>query len=249
MVIKLEVYHLLSGLALLGIFLFIRKYLLQKRKDKSGRQGELVVDRKLRFWLGWGNAKVYDNVTFITVSGGTTQIDHVVISRKGIFCIETKNLNGELKGDLNDKSWQHYNRVGHKNFIYNPLMQNDAHIRHLANVLKVDTSSIEGFVTNVGDAKLKGGINPLFGKQPIENGTGFIVKLALRNNRKFSKSEVGKFKELLDKKIRDVNFNIDSQHKKNVRRAKGVSNLDFFANYLSFMVIVLFIFMLYKIFS
>ena len=38
----------------------------------------------------------------ITVAGCTTQIDHVVLSRKGIFCIETKNLNGELKGDVED---------------------------------------------------------------------------------------------------------------------------------------------------
>ncbi len=86
----MEIYHLLTGLTLIGIFLYIRKYLVQKKKDKLGRQGELKVDRKLRFWLGWSGAKVYDGVTFMTVSGGTTQIDHIVLSRKGIFCIENK---------------------------------------------------------------------------------------------------------------------------------------------------------------
>lgn len=244
----MEVYHLLFGLALLGVILYIRKYLVQKRKDKIGRQGERIVSRKLRFWFGWSGSKVYDNVTFMTVSGGTTQIDHVVLSRKGIFCIETKNLSGELKGDVEDKSWLHYNKVGKKNIVYNPLMQNEAHINHLAKVLEVDPSLIDGYVTNVGDAKLKGNINPIFGKTAIEKGTGFIVKLAFRSSGKFSKDELKSFKEVLDEKIKDVDRNIDSKHKDYVRKIKGDSSLDFIESYLYFVIGVLILFMLYKTF-
>ncbi|EPF6483029.1 nuclease-related domain-containing protein [Acinetobacter baumannii] len=244
----MEIYHLLTGLTLIGIFLYIRKYLVQKKKDKLGRQGELKVDRKLRFWLGWGGAKVYDGVTFMTVSGGTTQIDHIVLSRKGIFCIETKNLNGELKGDVDDKNWLHWNKRGDKNIIYNPIFQNHAHIKHLARVLKVDSSQVEGFVTNVGDAKLKGNINPMFGKAAIEKGTGFILKLFFRSNGKFTKDDVNVFKELLDEKIKDVDENIDGKHKDYVRKIKGDSTLDFVLNYLYFCIFVVVLFFIYKMF-
>lgn len=244
----MEVYHLLLGLTLFGVFLYIRKYLLQKRKDKIGRQGELIVDRKLRFWLGWGGAKIYDNVTFMTVSGSTTQIDHVVLSCKGIFCIETKNMNGLIKGDVEDKSWLHYNKAGKKNIVYNPVMQNEGHIRHLSKVLNVDESCIEGFIVNVGDAKLKGNINPFFGKGPIQKGTGFIMKLSFRSSGKFNKAELTKFKELLDQKIKDVDRNIENKHKEYVRKIKGDSSLDFLANYLYFVGGVLILFMFYKLY-
>lgn len=244
----MQIYHLIFGLTLLGIFLYIRSYFVQKKKNKAGRQGEIIVDRKLRFWLGWSGAKVYDDVTFMTVSGGTTQIDHVVLSRKGIFCIETKNLNGDLKGNVDDKNWLHWNKRGDKNIIYNPIFQNHAHIKHLARVLKLETSQVEGFVTNVGDAKLKGNMNPMFGRAAIEKGTGFILKLFFRSSSKFSKEEVNQFKELLDEKIKDVDLNIESKHKDYVRKIKGDTSLSFLLNYLYFCIFVIILFVVYKMF-
>lgn len=184
----------------------------------------------------------------MTVSGGTTQIDHVVLSRKGIFCIETKNLNGDLKGNVDDKNWLHWNKRGDKNIIYNPIFQNHAHIKHLARVLKLETSQVEGFVTNVGDAKLKGNMNPMFGRAAIEKGTGFILKLFFRSSSKFSKEEVNQFKELLDEKIKDVDLNIESKHKDYVRKIKGDTSLSFLLNYLYFCIFVIILFVVYKMF-
>ena len=244
----MEIYHLITGLTLMGVFLYGKRYFVQKKKNKLGRLGEIKVDRRLRFWLGGSGAKVYDDVTFMTVSGGTTQIDHIVLSRKGIFCIETKNLNGELKGNVDDKNWLHWNKRGDKNIIYNPIFQNHAHIKHLSKVLKVDTSQVEGFVTNVGDAKLKGNINPMFGKAAIEKGTGFILKLFFRSNGKFTKDEVINFKELLDKKINDVDDDIDGKHKDYVRKIKGNTPLNFVLNYLYFCIFVIILFFVYKMF-
>ena len=36
---------------------------------------------------------------------GTTQIDHIVVSKYGLFAIETKNYRGEIYGDDNRKEW------------------------------------------------------------------------------------------------------------------------------------------------
>lgn len=244
----MDVLLLLLGLVVLGLFLYIRNHFILKKKKEFGRQGEIIVDRKLRFWLGWGGARVYDDVTFMTASGNSTQIDHVVICRKGIFCFETKNLNGVLKGNVADQNWTHINRKGKKNIIYNPIFQNNSHIKHLSKVLKVNVSDIDGFVTNVGDAKLKGDINPLIGKAAIEKGTWFIVKLWLRSSSKFSKEDVKQYANLLDVRVKEVDDNFEGKHVKYVRKMKGNSTLNSVLNYLYFVCVVLILFMLYKMF-
>ena len=45
---------------------------------------------------------IIDDVVLRT-DRGTTQIDHVVVSRYGVFAIETKNYRGEIYGDDNRK--------------------------------------------------------------------------------------------------------------------------------------------------
>ena len=45
----------------------------------------------------------------ITANGYHNQIDHVVVSKYGIFCIETKQYNGYITGSKWDKNWvRHY---------------------------------------------------------------------------------------------------------------------------------------------
>ncbi|MFS0873970.1 nuclease-related domain-containing protein [Paenibacillus xylanilyticus] len=62
---------------------------------------------------------------------GYSQIDHVVISPFGLFVIETKNYNGEIKGTRKDKYWRVNNRFN----MFNPLKQNYGHIKALEHVL------------------------------------------------------------------------------------------------------------------
>jgi hypothetical protein len=63
---------------------------------------------------------------------GFSQIDHVVITPYGLFVIETKNYNGEIKGLREDSYWTVSNRFK----MYNPLKQNYGHIKALASMLK-----------------------------------------------------------------------------------------------------------------
>ncbi|HZG88053.1 nuclease-related domain-containing protein [Paenibacillus sp.] len=62
---------------------------------------------------------------------GFAQIDHVVVTPYGLFVIETKNYNGEIKGGREDRQWS----VGGRFKMYNPLKQNQGHIKALENVL------------------------------------------------------------------------------------------------------------------
>ena len=79
--------------------------------------------------------RVINNLLLQTSSGGTTQIDHVVISEYGIFVIETKFYKGWIYGGENSEYWTQ-NIFGHKYSLRNPIHQNEGHIRVLKHLLK-----------------------------------------------------------------------------------------------------------------
>ena len=74
-------------------------------------------------------------------NGTTTQIDHILISDKGLFVIETKNFNGWIFGSQNSKYWTQviYKR---KEKFYNPSWQNSGHIKELRHFLGDSFSDI-----------------------------------------------------------------------------------------------------------
>lgn len=64
----------------------------------------------------------------------TTQIDHIVISCYGIFCIETKGYKGKIYGKEFSNQWTQY-LYGKKYYFMNPILQNYAHIKSLEAIL------------------------------------------------------------------------------------------------------------------
>ena len=70
----------------------------------------------------------------LNLDGWTSQIDHVVVSRYGIFVIETKNYKGWISGGENSDNWTQ-NIYGHKYQLRNPVYQNESHVKALKKVL------------------------------------------------------------------------------------------------------------------
>lgn len=63
-----------------------------------------------------------------------TQIDHVVVSIYGIFCIETKSHAGNIYGFLKSETWKQY--LAHQIFpLYNPYKQNYGHIKAIEKLI------------------------------------------------------------------------------------------------------------------
>ena len=78
--------------------------------------------------------QIFRNVYLPTKNGKTSEIDLLVVSKKGIFVFEVKNYGGNIYGDANRPNWLQY--IGHqKNFFYNPLLQNKNHVKHLREFL------------------------------------------------------------------------------------------------------------------
>lgn len=67
-------------------------------------------------------------------NGQTTQIDHLLISPKGIIVIETKNYKGWITGSEHSQYWTQTN-FKRKDKLYNPIWQNSGHIKALETVL------------------------------------------------------------------------------------------------------------------
>ena len=112
--------------------LLIRYQWRRHRTDRIGREGERKVARKLR-WLNHKKYHVYNNI-LLPNGNRTSQMDHVIVSRYGIFLLETKNYNGRIIGSERSEYWTQY-LWGHKEQLRNPLRQNYGHVLALRALL------------------------------------------------------------------------------------------------------------------
>ncbi|MBE9578915.1 MULTISPECIES: nuclease-related domain-containing protein [Moraxella] len=85
---------------------------------------------------------------------GITQIDHIYISKFGIFVVETKNYQGWIFGKVHDKKWVQ-NIYGKKQFFQNPLHQNYRHIKALEKTLNLTNDYFHSVIVFAGNCELK----------------------------------------------------------------------------------------------
>lgn len=103
-------------------------------KKFIGLAGEFWVKRELKKLSD--EYLVINDIMIKTKDGSTHQIDHVVISKYGIFVIETKQYNGYIKGNDYDKRWLIKNGKK-KIYVNNPLHQNYGHVKSLEEILNL----------------------------------------------------------------------------------------------------------------
>jgi len=128
-----------------GVFLLV--WLKSKIPSLKGNFGERFVSKKL-FDLDPEHYRVLDDLLLPSHgSTQTTQIDHVVVSNYGIFCIETKFYSGWIFGNARQQYWTQV-IYRHKEKFYNPLWQNYGHIKALEVIIRpvFPKALIKGFV-------------------------------------------------------------------------------------------------------
>lgn len=99
------------SLLVIAVVFFIGLYLIKHRRSfpiYKGKVGEEWVHNILMELPD--EYYVMDDVVLRTEKG-TTQIDHIVISKYAVFVIETKNYSGEIFGDDNNKEWTQKNDI------------------------------------------------------------------------------------------------------------------------------------------
>lgn len=109
----------------------------------KGWKGELKT--KFISWLFLNKEyQVFDNI-IISTSRGSTQIDHIAVSKYGVFVIETKDKTGWIFGGSNQEQWTQV-IFDTKYKFQNPLRQNYGHTKSLSEFLKIDHSKIHSLI-------------------------------------------------------------------------------------------------------
>lgn len=165
-------------LVLIGLFA-----LLCKNPSFKGWIGESIVNVYGWFALDHKEYHVLRDVTIAT-RDGTTQIDHIIVSRYGIFVIETKNMKGWIYGSETQRQWTQviYRK---KTKFMNPLHQNYGHIKALSELLGIDEEHIDSVIAFVGDHTFK---TPMPGN--VKSGLGCFDYIKSRLQHVFDQEEI-----------------------------------------------------------
>lgn len=95
-----------------------------------------IGEKEVAFFLSKLDSEKYKvmNNLKVDIDREKTQIDHLVISNYGIFVIETKNYKGRIYGDESTNYWT---QIFYEDKIkfYNPIRQNDLHVKVLKDIL------------------------------------------------------------------------------------------------------------------
>ena len=176
------------------LFVGVLTILLRSNYVK-GWFGELFVNLLARFRLDKKTYHLINNVTLPT-EDSTTQVDHIIVSKYGLFVVETKHLTGWLYGSENNAEWtqQIYK---HKNTFQNPLRQNYRHTKVLEEILGLMPNKIFSIIVFVGDSTFKT-VMP----ENVTYASGYIKYIKSKTEPLFGEFEVQDIKT----KIKEYRF-------------------------------------------
>lgn len=150
--------------------------LLTPSAEQIGSLGERITARRLNR-LRSDDYLVLNDLLIRDWNGETTQIDHVVVSRYGIFVIETKCYKGWIFGHENNRVWTQSLFTGRRWFggseqhkFRNPIKQNWRHIYVLAEVLELPKRLLHNVVVFSGESEFKTEVpeNVMFDNDVVE---------------------------------------------------------------------------------
>jgi hypothetical protein len=111
----------------------------------KGWFGETMINTFLPMKLGRKGYRFFKDVTLPTSDGRTTQIDHIVVARYGVFVMETKNWRGRIFGSADDATWTQ--KFARSSFPHqNPLRQNHKHVKVLQELLQLPDNAFKSVV-------------------------------------------------------------------------------------------------------
>lgn len=181
----------------------------------KGLIGELIVKIAANIML---DKKIYHQFHNITLSNpdGTTQIDHIFVSKFGIFVVETKNMKGFIFGNPNNSMWtQQIFKV--KNKFQNPIHQNYKHTQAIKNHLNIESNAIIPLVAFVGDCKFKTSI-----PDNITKGIGFIEYIKRKKEVLLTEKQISHSIEA----IKSGNLSSQKTKKEHIERLQSRSDKD-----------------------
>lgn len=157
-------YVFIAAAAAMGFVLGARRVRPSRRRRsiRIGRRGfptfqnhgEALVSDLVASTFGPPDYHLMNHVT-LQMDDGTTQVDHILVSRFGVFVIETKHYTGWLFGDEAGQTWTQVRFKARFRF-QNPILQNARHVRAVRGLLDfLPPDAIKSVVVFTGDAEFR----------------------------------------------------------------------------------------------
>ena len=185
----------------------------------KGVLGETVIN--IAMWLKL-EKDVYhrlNNITLPLANGGSTQIDHVIVSVYGVFVIETKNYKGWIFGNEAQRQWTQV-IMGRKYKFQNPLRQNYLHIKTLADLLALDLNYFHSMIAFIGECELK--TRDELPEHVLTSGMTSYVKK--KQDKLLSEDEVKAIVEQIESNRFSKSWKTNRQHKAYLKDKHSPSN-------------------------
>ncbi|HAT8497580.1 NERD domain-containing protein [Vibrio vulnificus] len=205
-----QVWYLVPLLLIVSVF---------KSRWLKGVFGEFLVNRLLSK-LPESDYTLIKDVTLPT-SDGTTQVDHIVVSKYGIFVAETKNMKGWIFGSARQKQWTQ-KLYRHSSKFQNPLHQNYKHIKALETLLGCSEEHLHSVIVFIGDSTFKTEMPP-----NVTYARGSIRYIQQFNEVVFSDKDYARLTESINRLKLKRGVITDLKHRKHVKEvvtSKASSN-------------------------
>jgi hypothetical protein len=147
-------YVLLAAAVALGFVIGRRRTFRARHALTFQNRSEALVSRVLLSQFRPPDYHLMNHVT-IRMDDGTTQVDHILISRFGVFVIETKDYKGWIFANATHEAWtQVLFQLRFK--FQNPIFQNKRHVRAVQGVLDfLPPEAIRSVIVFTGEAEFK----------------------------------------------------------------------------------------------
>lgn len=206
------IYTILTVLGFIAFFATLA-IILRSRRFK-GMMGEFAVNFSAKMMLNKNEYHLIKNVTLPT-EDGTTQIDHIIVSKYGVFVVETKNMKGWIFGGAKQPQWTQ-KLYRHSSKFQNPLHQNFKHVKTLQSLLNLRDEQVHSLVVFVGDSTFKTEM-----PENVTQGYGYIRFIKSKKQPVFTESQV---KDIIGKISAGRLAPTWKTHRAHVRHVKEIVN-------------------------
>lgn len=204
-------------------FLLAIVVLFLKSPFMKGKIGEGIVNLTNSATLDETIYIPVKNVTLSLKDGSTTQIDHLLVSKYGLFVIETKNMKGWIFGGEDQKEWTQQ-IFKDKYHFQNPLRQNYRHLKALEEILEVPPTALTSVIAFVGECTFKTTM-----LENVFRGISYTKYIKSFDQERLNPVQIRQILSKLQRKRLEQSFTTDRAHIQNLKERMEQSNTDVMA--------------------
>ena len=119
----------------------------------KGQFGEYATEFALTNYNIDGNFFIFQNL-YVPYKNFSCEIDILMLHEKGIFVFESKDYSGWIFGTLNQQYWTQTFKSGQKFQFYNPIKQNNTHIKALSTLFQLPPQEFTSYIVFSAQCKL-----------------------------------------------------------------------------------------------